>query len=179
MNKYVITGRPHSGKTTLINKLSEKSFKTLPESAREVILEEKSRMFHNPGYNGVFPWTDLSDFERKVIEKQTNYEKNIKNNIYFLDRSLVDPMAYSNLSGIKPEKDIVERALYAGYKKIFFLEQLPFYNKDSERFESLHTANLLDIEIYKTYKELGFEVVRVPPLNIDTRVDFILKKIGF
>ena len=64
------------------------------------------------------------------------------------------------------------------YTKVFFLEQLPFYKKDTHRKEDKETATKIHNLIYETYKKLGYEIINVPITDSpEKRIEFIIKKI--
>jgi len=175
--KYVLTGGPCTGKTTILRGLEQRIYTVIPEVAREVIAEEKAKEKENPGYRGIFPHVNLYEFEKRIIDKQFEYEQKIIDEIVFLDRSLVDAVAYAELNGKNLGNDVYQRIRHAGYTKIFYLDQLPFYMQDRERKEHPRLARRIHEQIYKTYRQTGFDIVIVPPISIERRIEFILKNL--
>ena len=53
MEKYIITGGPCTGKTTMLEQIAQKGFKKIEECAREIIQEEEAKI--KQGYKGIFP----------------------------------------------------------------------------------------------------------------------------
>jgi len=179
MEKYIITGGPGVGKTTLLNSLSQKGFITIPEAARKVI-EEESRKDR-----GILPWTDLASFQMLVTNKQLHQENDLqdhKGRKIFLDRGIVDNIAYAELGKVSLREDFHDLIGQAGYKKVFYLEQLPFYEKDEQRKEDLESAKKLHQKMYEVYDRLGFDIIRVPVFhpeaeaNVEARVRLILRE---
>jgi len=62
------------------------------------------------------------------------------------------------------------------YTKIFFLEQLSF-KKDYARTEDEKTARELNKKLKKSYTDLGYDVIKIPALPIEQRVQKILDEL--
>ena len=92
----------------------------------------------------------------------------------FFDRAIPDSIAYYRRLGEVPEF-VVKAAKRFHYKRIFFLEGLPF-EYDGLRREDETVAAVLGRYIYDAYVSLGYDVVRVPVLPIEERVAFILDR---
>lgn len=167
MAKYVITGGPCVGKTTTLNELARRGYKTAPEAARMIIQEEQAKP------NGILPWTDLLGFQHLVLQRQINLEQRLWDG--FLDRA-IDGIAYCRLGKIEVPKELIYFAKTNRYDCIIFPDALP-YKLDSERKEDEATAKKIHDEIFKVYVEFGYNPIRVPVLPVDKRADFILEKI--
>lgn len=191
IRKHVITGGACVGKTTLIEELDKLGYNHLPEAARNVIQREQKLEKYLPAYEGIFPWTDLYHFQEEVRDAQISSENMIepsllmgdpngweeKDHDIFLDRSLVDGIAYGRVGGIEEIPELREMIKQAEYSKIFFLEHLDVYFKDEQRYEDEDESRQVHEEIYNVYTELGFDVVRVPAVSIEERVDIVLNEI--
>lgn len=198
--KYVFTGGPGVGKTTLINALVERGYIQVPEVPRQVIKREQ-RKEQRLGRRGVLPWNDLVQFEREVVKVQTAWERRAQRQAgragrggapgahgdTVLDRSLVDPIAYLVEAGITPSKSpelyssLFSRIRQAGYTKVFFLDRLPTYVNDAQRTESEAQAEQIHRRLFQVYKDAGrrygFSVVQVPVLSsIPERIDYVLRR---
>ena len=174
MEKYILTGGPGVGKTTILNGLRTAGEITLDEAAREIISEQQRKEF------GVLPWTDLAGFQRLTMGRQLQQEKEIslvKPPRIFQDRSLVDGIAYAEEGGVDSPRGIYQFIQQADYTKVFFLEQLPFYQQDGERKEDHELAKRIHDRLYQVYDRLGFDIVTVPICgSIKERVQFVLKE---
>lgn len=173
MEKYILTGGPGVGKTTLLDRLADEGFTTLPEVARELIAEEQKKE------GGILPWNDVALFEELVIGRQLQQEKKVQhhgNAKMFLDRSLVDPLAFAEVSNIIIRSDIYNLIEQASYTRVFYLERLPFYHQDKERKEDLDLAKKIHEQLYTIYDRLGFDIVTVPAVSIEERVELILRE---
>ncbi len=168
---YVITGAPSSGKTTIISRLSKIGYHTLFEAARFLIDKEISE-----GKSLEEIRIDEIDFQKRVLEMKINLEGKLpKDQIVFIDRGIPDTVAYYQLYGFNP-KEILKVCQEKKYKKIFFLESLPF-EKDYARIEDGKTSKRLSELLKRAYLDLGHEVVVVPNMPIEKRVKFILSNL--
>ncbi|MDP2909002.1 MAG: AAA family ATPase [Nanoarchaeota archaeon] len=174
MKKYILTGGPCTGKTTLLEKIAKEGFNTIDEVAREIILEEENKEKSTLGYKGILPWNSIEKFHDLVIHRQLDEEKRVYTSA-FLDRSLVDNVAYMSLGKVRNDGHIYQCIEQAGYGKVFFLEQLPHYAKDEARKESPEEAKKIHRRLYEVYHDLGFEMINVPPIGVEQRAKFILE----
>ena len=173
MRKFIITGGPCTGKTTLIELLSGRGFPILPESAREIMEEEQKK------YEGVLPWTDLPAFQNKVFYRQKEKESAIAvQDIVFLDRGIPDILAYAELGGIDMGKQIHESIFSADYCGVFILDRLPCYHTDESRKESAYEAASVHDMICSIYSLLDLEAFYVPAVEPEKRLDFVLGRVS-
>jgi predicted ATPase len=170
-NWCVITGAPCSGKTSVLRKLEEKGFKCHPEIARVYIEQEISK-----GRTLEEIRTDEGEFQKGLINTKLNLEKNTDpNNIVFFDRAMPDSITYYRVGELNPELVFPDCFNYK-YKKIFVFDRLD-YVFDGARTEDELTASFLDKWLEEDYKSLGYDIIRVPVMTVDDRVDFILNRI--
>ena len=167
--KFVITGGPGAGKSTVIKLLSDKGYKTVSEIARKVIKSNLKKK------NNALPWKDWLGFQREVCDKQLRIEEKLpKNKIVFLDRGYLDGLAYLKLHGEKPFDKLL--SIRPDYAKVFLLEPLGDFKTDECRKEDKKTALKLHNLIKKAYS--GYEIVKVPNVSPEERVDLILKNLS-
>lgn len=170
-NKYVLTGGPCVGKTTILELIARLGIATVvPEAARYVIEIEQSCG------GDALPWKDNAKFQQRVMNAQLEFESSLSEGIAFLDRGLIDGYGYCNHFGTKTPDGLIELAKDR-YEKIFLLDQLTDYINDSSRLESFEEATRIHEAIANAYISLGYEVIRVPVLSPEERVKFIIERI--
>ena len=171
-NWYVITGGPSSGKTTVLEELSKLGYLVYPEAARVFIDKEMKK-----GKSIEEIRSDEAEFQRKVLKIKINVEKSApKDKIVFFDRAIPDSIAYYQIAGLD-SKEVLKSCLKKTYRKIFFLEQLPF-NKDYARIENGETIKKLNRLFKKSYKSLGYKIINITAASVTKRVQKILKEIN-
>jgi len=176
MNKYVITGGASCGKTTLVDCLKDRGFNVLGEVAREVIEEMRERDYDKA--------EEAPIRQTMIFERQLEREAQLNVDVVFLDRGLLDNIAYSNhLMGKVP--DYFAEAQFEGrYDKIFALDMLPFVD-DGLRIESgPEEAMEIHEKVIQAYEQFGYDIVRVPIFDgkdlsegVGKRADYVLDRI--
>lgn len=171
MEIYVISGGPGTGKTSVINELA-KEFKILKEAARE--LGDKDSRFKGKSVKEI----RMKEFQDAIFEFQKKQIENLKENeIVFSDRGLGDTIAYYKFYKIQVPEKIINYSKKFRYSRVFILEPLDFYEKDElrkeEKEEQLEIQNL----VVESYRELGYEIIKVPLMSVEERVRFIKRKI--
>ncbi|WP_320815045.1 ATP-binding protein [Flavobacterium sp.] len=171
-NWYVITGGPSSGKTTTINMLHAKGYKTTIEHARHYIdtmreVDETVEEMRN----------NKRKFQLGVLDMQIEQEASIKpEDVVFLDRAIPDALAYYRFLNLEVDKILKEALQNVNYKKIFILDKLPLI-KDYARIESMNDQIKIHNLITEVYENLAFPVLHVPVLKPEERVQFILNNL--
>ncbi|HHC80997.1 MAG TPA: hypothetical protein ENK46_14030 [Flavobacteriia bacterium] len=169
-NWYVITGGPSTGKTTVINILHERGYKTTIEHARHYIDTMRSE-----GKTVEEIRQHNRKFQLGVLEMQIDQEASLNHEeIVYLDRAIPDAMAYYQFLGLEYDTQLIEAVNKVSYKKIFILDRLPF-RKDYARTEDETGQQKIHQLIINVYKSLPFPIVFVPVVNPEERVKFILK----
>ncbi len=190
--KIVLTGGPGVGKTTLLHAFQKQGFTIVPETATELINEAIAKGIPNPAYNPEF----IAGFQENIWHRQVAKEAALPDGtLAFLDRSLLDGIAYSKFYSSTPHPDLCVDAAHAGYPLVFILDFLDIYEVNEGRQEGVADAQRLHGLIFATYQEYGYvldeNLIRVPAflyddsglrLSIDAsvarRVAFILEKIN-
>ncbi len=179
IQKIILTGGAGVGKTTIISLLKSKDRKTISESGREIYISEQNKAKEDKSYNPKLPQTDYVSFEEKVIQRQLEKEGKLTEGIYFLDRSLVDclGMSFYQRKTLKSNiSELIRRANY--FHKVFMLSPLENYENDEQRKETKEEMIKMHKELQKAYIGKGFNVIEVPIMSPEERVDFILKRLN-
>lgn len=180
--KYVITGGPGVGKTSVLEELALRGHKVVPEAARAIIETEYTRARYDPSHVPIIPQTHFEKFQEYTTTLQMSLEAALENTQTttnaFLDRSLVDNVAYMELAGMKVPDSLHMKITDAKYTKVFFLASLAHYSTDNVRTEDAAQAELIHEKIGQVYRRMGYEVIDVPAFGIKERADFIVNTLG-
>jgi predicted ATPase len=175
IKKYVITGGPGCGKTSVITGLELNGKYVVREVSETIISFEKA-------LGNLEPWTKAK-FQEDIIKLQLQRESLISKEVkeVFLDRGIFDNLAYCiqlNQPVPKILKEYEENPKNANYMPlVFLLEPLSHWDNNNVRYENLEISKKISDLIEQVYINLGFEIVKVPPMPLKERVDFILNKI--
>jgi predicted ATPase len=163
----VVTGAPCSGKTTLVQALQNRGYRIIPEAAREVIRE---RIAHGSSLRQIT--ANAAKFERMILERKQAVEKSLPTDqTIIFDRGIPDSIAYFKIAGL-PTSVAYQLSREVRYKKVFFLEPLPFI-ADGERLENAAQAVRLGKLIKAVYHELGYAMIVVPAVSVHRRVQIV------
>lgn len=169
MKKIVLTGGPCSGKTATIEELSKRGFPVLEETAKKIIAMRRN-----------IPLTKEESLIRQdlIFKEQFKKEKIAENDshkILFLDRGLIDGLAYSIIySGRTSIKKYLPLVKKENYHLVFLLELLPFNSEGFRAEDNEEEAKKIHKSLLNLYKKLEYEPIFVPKMAIDERTDFIL-----
>lgn len=171
-NWYVITGGPGSGKTTTVDILAKRGFKTTIEEARHYIDTLRANGEDTDAIRG-----RQEEFQRGVLEMQIKQENDLDpKEVVFLDRAIPDALAYYRFQYLPLDKTLTDALLKVSYKKVFILDPLPLVH-DYARTEDDTQQLRIQALINEVYHQLPFPVVHVPVLPPEERVDLILKNL--
>jgi predicted ATPase len=182
--KFILTGGPGVGKSSIIQNLSNKGFVAVTEAAEEISKEALKMGILSPWCE---PW-----FEDRVIElqKQQYCQATAEQaQTIFFDRGPIDPLTYQLRNPSEPNKNIiqaVEQSLNENLydKMVFLIENLGFCNQNEYRKESNEDSLAIGRDLELNYAKLGYTIIRVPAFpeleekqSIEKRVEFILRHI--
>ncbi|MDH6423199.1 ATP-binding protein [Aurantimicrobium minutum] len=169
---YVITGGPSSGKTTTVELLRGKGFEIAHEHASEIIAEEivKGRTLQEVRADG--EW-----FQKEILRRQQEHEDSLDPaQTVFLDRGIPDGLGYERFLKLTPNPELTAAAKATSYRRVFILDPLPV-KLDWNRLEDEQTQHAIHDSIEAVYLELDNDVVEVPVLSPEERVEFILNRL--
>lgn len=165
--RIVITGGPSVGKTTIVSGVAERGFPFVQEFATQIIKE------------GVFlPWVDRCSFQDEVLRRQCAAERELDNvtGPVFLDRGLFDGEAYYIYDKLEIPARFAQLDA-SKYTLAFLVEPLNFFDKTEVRREDLEFTHKISVILENCYSSRGVEVVRVPAMTPEERVDFVIAQV--
>lgn len=176
MSLVVLTGAAHSGKTTLLRALAARGFPVVPEAALAVIDALGSDA-------AAWRERDPAAFQARISARQARAEaaaRAASGTVTFVDRGLVDGVAYSALRGHPPPVDLLRALASAAYARVFLLEMiLPFSRRrDTGRLDDEAFARALHEQLRAAWTAFGLAPVAVPALPVEERVALILSEMG-
>jgi predicted ATPase len=172
MKRYILTGTPGCGKTSIIRSLEVEGYLVVEEAATDIIALRQAQGIAEPHMHPSF----IDDIIN--LQKQRQMRTDLASGVQFYDRSPLCTYALSVWLGFPISMtlaDEMERVAKAQiYKKeVFFIENLGFCEptaarkisfEDSLKFEKVHE---------ETYRSLGYECVRIAPQELAARVEQI------
>ena len=176
--RYALTGGPGSGKSSILRALEyDWGEGVIREAAEDVIALMKAQ--GDPA-----PW-EREDFQDRILElqwkREEDAEKMAKNGRIFVDRGLLDGLAYYQLQGRRPSEGMkaVQRYMknVRPYEKAFLVENLGNCEKTGIRREEMSEALELEKLQEQNYREAGCEVIKIPSTTLAERVDKVMRSL--
>ena len=171
--KYIITGAPGTGKTTLLEALKFEGYLCMDEISRKVIQSQQQ------GRSDGTPWQNLSKFTELVYLEFVD-KLNGNPEAIFTDRSPLDLIAYHLLEG-KPVPSFLDDLSYHEkfHRKVFFAPVWKeIFEQDEQRQQTFEYGVELETVLLETYREKNFEVVMIPKETVPLRVNFVQESIN-
>lgn len=183
MKKVVITGAPHTGKTTLLDALRSSSPELyfVPEPAAEIIEEQHQKVAEDPSYKGIFPWNNYPEFGKLLVARSLKHTAEIPEDtpVAVFDRCLIDNNAYALIHN--SEFLIAYNAPYieaARYTVALVCDFVGTYTKTHIRQESFEVAQQIQTGIVSAYEAVGLPLVHLLPVSVEERVELVQEVIG-
>ena len=171
MQRFILTGAPGSGKTSVLSYLEGKGYSVVGEAATDVIAAEHARGVDEP-------WLDPS-FIGKIIDLQRSRQlAAAAAGPQYFDRSPVCTLALARYLG-HPESGPLasELSRIAGLyqPKVFFIRLLGSIEPtaarrityaESQEFERVHEA---------AYREFGYHLIDIGPMSVVLRASLVAR----
>ena len=172
--RYIITGAPGTGKTSIINELKKRGFHCINENSREIINEQLI------SGGDILPWKNQVAFENKIANLRTQqYLSSPDDCVCFFDRSVIDGVAYLKTNKLEVTSEIYSNIKKCNYNKLVFYTPIwkKIYRKDNERKEEIEQAIKINNYIISVYQLKGYKMIEIPKISIKERANFIISKI--
>jgi predicted ATPase len=178
MKRFVLTGAPGSGKTSIIRQLEVDGFSVVEEAATDVIALGQAQGIAEP-------WTHASFIDTVAdLQKARQLRASLEPaEIQFHDRSAICTAALALYLGYPVSdtlacelKRIESESIFQ--KRVFFIRNLGFITptearritfEETLRFERIHE---------ETYRNFDFEIVSIEPGSLSDRVAAIKAVLG-
>jgi predicted ATPase len=174
MKRYILTGTPGSGKTTIISALAAQGHSVVMEAATDVIAQEIA-------YGVLEPWRDPGFIDKIIALQARRQIESARRSceVQFHDRSAVCTYALSDYLGFPPSLTLLkemarveEEGIYQ--RRVFFIENLGFIEPSEARKISFMDALAFERVHRETYQRFGYECVSIGPNPVAERVQLIL-----
>jgi predicted ATPase len=170
--RYVITGGPGAGKSTLVAALATRGEQTFPEAGRAILrlhtaIDGPAHAARNPRdyAEAMLLWDMRSWAEAERLEGRA-----------FFDRGVADTIGYLRLIG-RPVPAHMQRAALAFRCADPVFVAPPWrdiYVTDADRRQHFDEAVMTHDTVRHVYAELGYRLVDLPLAPVEARVAFIL-----
>ena len=164
--KFIITGAPGTGKTSIINELKKRGHLCAPEINPSNISNKKIKN------NRLL----LSEF--LFQNRQIQYTKS-DDQLMFFDRSMIDVIAY-----LIYWKEPYPTEWNKTIKKLQYFNNIFYtpcwkkiYTNTNYRQETFQESAQIDTILKKTYLDYNYNITEIPKLDVTDRVEFILQHI--
>jgi predicted ATPase len=173
MKRFIITGAPGAGKTSIIRQLEHDGFSVVEEAATDVIAAA-----HAQGIDQLWKHPSFIDEITKLQKERQVRASHQSDAVQFHDRSVVCTAALAVYLGhpfshaLSSELERVKKeAIFQD--RVFFVRHLGFVTptearritfEETVRFERIHE---------ETYRDAGFELVSIEPGGLLERVSRI------
>lgn len=173
MRRFVFTGGPSVGKSTIIRMLSLLGFPVINEIATEVIEQGMKK-----GIRSFLPWEDHLSFQWEVLQRQLEAEAAVEQATLpvFLDRGVYDAIAYRMVHGWKVQ-DCLQQLEPARYDVAFIFPPLGTWDDNGVRYEDPDFAREITPYLTRVYESQGVRTVQVPDGTPEERTRFILQTV--
>lgn len=172
-NRFILTGGPGGGKTTLIEALSACGYRCIPDVARAIIQARIAA--------GQSKRPTPQAFARMIFDADVqNYKETSSSEVTFFDRGVVDALGMLAESAVLPPTKIQENLRQYPYNKTVFLfpPWQAIYHTDNERDQTFTEAVQVFERVCAWYKQCDYELLEVPIGSVSEHVDFVLTAVA-
>ncbi|EGP54492.1 AAA family ATPase [Rhizobium pusense] len=171
----VVTGGPGSGKSSLIDAMAQRGFRTMPEAGRAII-RDQIRIGGK-----ALPWADRALFAELMLgwELRSYQEALASDALVLMDRGMPDVVGYLTLCGLPVPAHFETAAKTYPYNKRVFLAPYwdAIFTQDTERKQDRQEAEATGMVMAETYGRLGYQIVELPLVGIEQRADFVAENL--
>jgi predicted ATPase len=178
MRRYIITGAPGAGKTTVLAALRDRGYAVVEEAATDVIAREHSLGRDHPEHD-----TDFTDAIALLQRQRQKQPAPPAATVQVFDRSPICTLALAHYLGrpvtpiLAREVDrVVAQRIYQ--PRVFFVHLLGFITPTAARRITFAQSVQFERFHQQAYRDHGFELIDVPAGTPEERVRLIDRSIG-
>jgi predicted ATPase len=173
MRRYVITGAPGAGKTTILAALRDRGFAVVEEAATDVIARN-----HADGVDEAWRESDFVDAITLLQRERQQRPAPPATAVQVFDRSPICTLALAHYIGQPVTPTLareVDRVVAAGIyePRVFIVRLLGFITPTAARRITLEQSVRFERFHERAYRDHGFELVEVPAGPVEDRVDLV------
>lgn len=170
---FIITGGPGSGKSTLIDALEQRGYARSIEAGRGVIQDQVAIG------GDALPWENQSAFAELMLCWEMRSYRNAQraSGVAFFDRGVPDVIGYLQLMKLPVPAHVYKAAdIFRYNRKVFIAPPWPeIFAQDGERKQDFEEAVRTYDAMVHTYEKLLYELIELPRVSVEERVEFVLK----
>ncbi len=172
--RILLTGCSGGGKSTLLDELARRGYRTVPEPGRRIVAAESDP--DSPR----LPWNDLECFARAAVALAIEDYEAMRDHPgpVFFDRGLFDAqVALAHAVGEAPDAELAARHPYDS--TLVFLPPWPgIYLGDAERRHGFEAAQAEYDRLRAACAGLGYRARVLPRDTVAARADMLLATLG-
>jgi len=178
MQRFILTGAPGAGKTTLIRELGGMGFGTVAEAATDLIADRQAL--------GVAePWLapDFIDAVTALQRRRQIAAQPFCGQPQFHDRSVICTYALAQFLGqpvsllLAAELRRIE-AEHVFARRVFLIQNLGFVTPTPARRITFEASLAFERLHEEAYRACGYEIVPIPPGSVAGRIEAILSAVA-
>lgn len=172
--RFILTGAPGCGKTSIVRELAAKGHDVVEEAATAVIAEEQQDGEEEP-------WAKPGFIDKIAARQKMALTKALRSRapLQFFDRSPICTRALCIYLGFTIPRDlevliesIIRENLFE--RRVLFVANLGFIVPTSARRISFEQSLEFERVHEKSYSDFGYELVRIPNAPVSERVNQVL-----
>lgn len=170
VSRYIFSGGPGSGKTTLIQLFKKEGYRCMPEAGRSIIQSQTAIG------GSALPWVNPQLYAELMLSWELRSYDAAESNSVFYDRGIPDICAYLDTLGLPVPSYMHHAAIRYRYADTVFMfpPWKAIYVKDAERHQSFEMAVEIHEAMINVYTRYNYRIVHVPFGMVQERKAFVL-----